>query len=231
MNRDQIWQQLKDEEQTVYGKKMLDVFLTISTELNNKHLEEALDSGYEVNEEAIIKKISRNMISPELLEKIVNKEISSNLMRKILENTESRNMKEIAKKLQGNKNLNKMTIDDIYTLTWVKINNIKEIQEIFGEKLKQFDGRRIVYLINESLYSATSSTGIALLEKVVGILGGWKSIAEKMSEEDTQQIPDYYLQLKINLDRSGLDQHFAEKIIEHDKNAIALAQFFYPDAK
>jgi hypothetical protein len=28
MNRDEIWQQLKDEKETVYGEKMLGVFLT-----------------------------------------------------------------------------------------------------------------------------------------------------------------------------------------------------------
>jgi hypothetical protein len=50
MNRDEIWKKLKDETETIYGKKMLDIFLSVTEKLDINHLEEALNSEKESSE-------------------------------------------------------------------------------------------------------------------------------------------------------------------------------------
>lgn len=226
MNRDQIWQQLKDEKETVYGKKMLEVFLSITEKLNIEHLEEALDSGYEVNDTAIrsnIVDILNSRREKILLDKIIKnkKDMSSKLMYHILNAMNNSEIKDIAPKM----NLNKMNLDDVYNLVWLKIENIELMRQLFEDKLKQFDVKQIINLIKEG--SGWKIDG--LLDQIVNALGGWKNIIEKMRERPVNIIPDYYQQLKINLNDSKLNKYFAKKIIENDKNAIGLAQFFDPE--
>jgi len=233
MNRDEIWQKLKDETETIYGKKMLDIFLSVTEKLDINHLEEALNSGYDVSDSAI--KYNLNDIldtRPELLDKIISnkKDMSSKLMLHILDLSFSygrENAKEIAKKL----NLNKMTIDDTYILAWIslrnplKIENIEQIHEIFGDKLKQFDIKQIMNLVKEG--ARWKIEGI--LDKIVNSVGGWRRVAKEMREKMLDTPEHYYWKLKASLNDSGFSEYFAKKIIENDKNAIELAKYFYPE--
>jgi len=243
MNRDQIWQQLKDEKETIYGKKMINMFLSITEKLNINHLEEALDSGYEVGDTAIKSNIIDMLNSRRkkiLLDKIIanKKDMSSTLMYYILNPMNDVEIKEMAPKM----NLSKMAIVDIYNFTWLKIDNIELMHELFGDKLKQFDIKQIINLIKNGAEWKIDG----LLDKIINILGGWKSIIEKMLTDEQylselgiglstkQSMPGYYAELRRVLDEAKLRRQFAEKIMEEKdkyKNAEALAQYFYPDIK
>lgn len=147
--------------------------------------------------------------------------MSSKLMYYILNAMNNSEMKDIAPKM----NLNKMNLDDVYNLIWLKIESIEMMRELFGDKLKQFDIKQVIMIIKEGVTWKIDG----LLDQIVNALGGWKNIIEKMRERPVNIIPDYYQQLKINLNDSKLNKYFAKKIIENDKNAIGLAQFFDPE--
>jgi hypothetical protein len=202
--KEEIWQSLKNEKETIYGKKMLEVFLSVTTELEFNHFEEAINAGYDLNEELIRKNISNfpsKLFSTdpsiensyynkpsELLEKILKKEnISSKLMRNIFEATYSvlgiEGIKEISKKI----NKNKITTDDVYILAWEFTNDIEEIYKIFEEKFKEFNAGMIIEILTEASYSDPprwhGTSRAAKIEKIVNIFDGWDNVIQKMLNE------------------------------------------------
>jgi len=239
MNRDEIWQQLKDEKETVYGERMMDVFLSITSDLNIKHLEEALDSdlGHKINDDTIISKIHRGLIggivnNSDLLDKIISKkkDMGGKLITTILNLYDPEEMKKVSERI----NINKMTIDDIHTLFWLKTatpqdiqeNSIEILHEMFGEKLKQFNVKQIFSLIKQliTVRPQWRLSRIDDTDKLIDILGGWKSLVEKMMlEQDSLarngQLNTYENRdLQAHIKNTPLGKHFAEKIIEYGKD-------------
>jgi hypothetical protein len=129
MNKDQVWEQIKNDKTKIYGESLLDVFLKTTSEIEQKHILEFPEKIEYLNNEClnnlvwktdaseIFKLIIEKVKSPEVWRRICDKdnvssEILDEMVEKLLKLKE--NNYKIFNSLTANQKLSSKSISKIY---------------------------------------------------------------------------------------------------------------------
>jgi hypothetical protein len=159
MNRDQIWQQIKNEKSEIYGHPMIDLFLQLTENLSEKHFLELDEKQREkLNNDVVVDLLYKcknvEKIS-ELLGKRNFNKLDSNQIKYLLSNWTKRDGKEenpVAKAILKYRDIGN-DIDMYNVLSSVKdANDLKNILGVIGEeKLRHLGSLSISNLLTKYL--------------------------------------------------------------------------------
>ena len=232
-DQDQIWLELKEDKDTVYGKTMLEAFLMAVEELSSRHLLEALAMGHgNVMDQKMITKVLRNSSGTWSYEALRDKVIegvenmSSRLVYNILKNEGDKTIDAIALKM--GKRIQKIDDDDLFSLAYVGISSIGKVANLFGERLKKFSPSGMMKLlkeksgINRTLPAADKQMRLRIdnldEDETVESLGGWAHVLGRILEGRYPECGmNRWAELALTLHLYGTMDHFVNKLLEMKK--------------
>jgi hypothetical protein len=226
MNRDEIWERIKGEKETVYGQSMLDAFLATAEDISSRHLAEALAGGYGkvINQKVIAKalrKANGTWAYENLRDRVIEgvKDMSGYLVYNILKN-EQEDMEKVALKM--GRSVQKISDEDLLSLAYTQNGGFEKLVNLFGERLKRFPPASMMTLLKQT-------HDLKSLESTVKSMGGWDHVLKRILEGRSPECGMMqWGELSWVLHQYGTMDRFVDKLLgikgEHPQAEI-LARF------
>jgi hypothetical protein len=231
MNRDEIWDGIKREKETVYGQSMLEAFLATAEDISSRHLAEALAGGHGkvINQKVIVKalrKANGTWAYENLRDRVIDgvKDMSGYLVYNILKNEED--MQKVAPRL--GRSIQKISDEDLLSLAYTHVGGVEKLVNLFGERLKRLPPASMMTLLKQT-------HDLKSLESTVKSMGGWDHVLRRILEGRSPECGMIqWGELAWVLEQYGTMDRFVEKlsgIKEEHPQAEILARFLRASAK
>jgi len=226
MNRDEIWDMIKGEKETVYGQSMLDAFLATAEDISSRHLAEALAGGYGkvINQKVIAKalrKANGTWAYENLRDRVIEgvKDMGGYLVYNILKNEEE-DMEKVALKM--GRSVQKISDEDLLSLAYTQNGGVEKLVNLFGERFKRFPPASMMTLLKQT-------HDLKSLESTVKSMGGWDHVLKRIMEGRSPECGMMqWGELSWVLEQYGTMDRFVDKLLgikdEHPQ-AETLARF------